>query len=119
MGFYSGCFARTLGEIRSAEPADCASSAPRFVGRLRSCWQQELVVNVLPTGRAPASEAHTNCQQRFILPARRYEARSIALAVCRRSATLDRALADGTSPDSDAALALRAQALIGQPPIAR
>jgi hypothetical protein len=32
-----------------------------------------------------------------------------------RSLTLDRALAQGTSPDSDAALALRAQALIGQP----
>ena len=37
------------------------------------------------------------------------------LAARRRSLTLDRALAQGTSPDSDAALALRAQALIGQP----
>lgn len=37
------------------------------------------------------------------------------LAAHRRSLTLDRALAGGASPDSDAALALRAQALIGQP----
>ena len=37
------------------------------------------------------------------------------LAAHRRSLTLDRALAVGASPDSDAALALRAQALIGQP----
>ena len=34
----------------------------------------------LPTGSAPSSEAHTNCQQRFVLPARRYEARSLSLA---------------------------------------
>ncbi len=37
------------------------------------------------------------------------------LAARRRSLTLDRALAEGTSPDSDAALALRAETLIGQP----
>ena len=37
------------------------------------------------------------------------------LAAHRRSLTLDRALAAGASPDSEAALALRAQALIGQP----
>jgi hypothetical protein len=36
------------------------------------------------------------------------------LAARRRSLALDRALAEGASPDSDAALALRAQALIGQ-----
>jgi hypothetical protein len=36
------------------------------------------------------------------------------LAARRRSLTLDRALAAGTSPDSEAALALRAQALIGK-----
>ena len=37
------------------------------------------------------------------------------LAARLRSLTLDRALAEGTSPDSDAALALRAETLIGQP----
>jgi hypothetical protein len=37
------------------------------------------------------------------------------LAARWRPLTLDRALAEGASPDSDAALALRAQALIGQP----
>lgn len=37
------------------------------------------------------------------------------LAARRRSVALDRALAEGTNPDSDAALALRAQALVGQP----
>ena len=36
------------------------------------------------------------------------------LAARWRSLALDRALAEGASPDSDAALALRAQALIGQ-----
>ena len=36
------------------------------------------------------------------------------LAVRRHSLGLDRALAEGASPDSDAALALRAHALIGQ-----
>ena len=30
-------------------------------------------------GAAPSSEAHTDCQQRFVLPARRYEARSLIL----------------------------------------
>jgi hypothetical protein len=37
------------------------------------------------------------------------------LAAHRRSLALDRALAAGASPDSDAALELRAQVLIGQP----
>ena len=33
----------------------------------------------LSTGSARSSEAHTNCQQRFVLRARRYEARSLRL----------------------------------------
>ena len=37
----------------------------------------------LPTGSAPSSEAHTNRQQRFILPARRYEARSLIRVGCQ------------------------------------
>ena len=37
----------------------------------------------LATGSARSSEAHTKRQQRFILPARRYEARSLSLAARR------------------------------------
>jgi hypothetical protein len=55
------------------------------------------VTPALPTGSAPSSEAHTNCQQRFVLPARRYEARS--LSVAERERHVGPALAHSRRPD--------------------
>src|SRR3954447_25178989 len=67
-----------LVDIRAASRST-GELAVRFRRRPRSCWQQTLGSFALPTRRARSSEAHTDCQQRFILPARRYEARSLNL----------------------------------------
>ena len=69
-----------LVDIREGQAAGSRTDLPGSNEGYGSAGSRPLGSLSAPDWERPSSEAHTNCQLRFALPARRYEARSLTLA---------------------------------------